>query len=163
MQKAKVLLIAFLIYNLKAWTKIWQCFMEVSQLPDTASHVMVSSSRITQKLEIAYCMCLGFWTLGFWPDAAEKLLLRWDKLSFGLARFLSSLRSLDWNTIISGAVFRRLGLSVVTDLDTKEYYGGAGVSGCGRDERRMSVPHQRLGRVNEEGWVSRWENGGVRT
>lgn len=94
-------LLASLIYNSKSWTKKKKkkyggCFMEVSQPPDTASHIMVSASRIIEKLEIAYCMCLCFWTLGFWPNVAEKLLVRWYQLCFDLAL----LRSLDWNMII---------------------------------------------------------------
>lgn len=57
-------------------------FTVVSQSPDTTSHITVSTSTIREKLEIAYCMCLSFWTLGFWPNVAEKLLVRWYKLSF---------------------------------------------------------------------------------
>ena len=139
--------------------------MEVSHPPDTASHIMVSASRIIEKLEIAYCMCLGFWTLGFWPNVAEKLMVRWDKLSFGLERFLALLRSLDLNVICNWCwCVPEVGPCCGHQFWTKKgQYGGTGVSGLGGDGRRMSVPRQRLGRVNEEGYVSGWENGGVRT
>lgn len=50
--------------------------MVVFQPPDTTSHITVTTSRTREKLEIAYCMCLSFRTLGFWPNAAEKLLVR---------------------------------------------------------------------------------------
>lgn len=49
--------------------------MEVSQPPDTASHIMVFTSRITEKVEIAYSMCLVFCTL-CWPIVDEKLPAR---------------------------------------------------------------------------------------
>lgn len=50
--------------------------------------------------------------------------------------------------IIGVNIFQRLDLSVVTGSGQKGHYGGAG---RGSDDRRMSVPRQRLGRVNEEG------------
>lgn len=79
--------------------------MAVSQPPDTPPHIMGSTSRIIEKLGIAYCVCLSLWTLGFWPNAAEKLLIRGYKLSFGLGRFLALFRSLGLIMIMGGVVF----------------------------------------------------------
>lgn len=58
--------------------------------------------------------------------------------------------------VIGVDVFQRLGLAVVTRSGQKKrgQYGGTGVQGLGGDGRRMSVPRQRLGRVNEEGYAS---------
>lgn len=93
--------------------------MAVSQPPDTTSRIMVSTSRMTKKLEIAYCMCLSFWTLGIRPNVAERLWRRWYNLSFGLERFLALFRSLHLIVIFSVDVFQRLGLSVVTSSGQK--------------------------------------------
>lgn len=61
MQKAEVFFIASLIYDSKNYTKKYGgCFMAASQSPDTTSHVMVPTSRIIEKLEIAYGMGLDF-------------------------------------------------------------------------------------------------------
>lgn len=63
-QKAEVLFIAFLSYSTEACTTtttttIWWVFYGGVPTPDTASHIMVSASRIIENLEIASCLCLG--------------------------------------------------------------------------------------------------------
>lgn len=125
-QKAEVLFIAFLSYSTEACTTtttttIWWVFYGGVPTPDTASHIMVSASRIIENLEIASCLCLGVWTWGFRPNVAGKWLVRWSKPSFGLKSFLALLTSLNLNMLIDIAGCQRWGLcSGVTSSGQKE-------------------------------------------
>lgn len=98
--------------------------MAVSQSPDTTSRIAVPTSRIIEKLEIAYGVGLDFWTLGFWPNVGEKLLRRDISLLLAWRDFW--LKSLGLIMLIGVDVFQRLRLLVVTSSGQKGQFGGAG-------------------------------------